>query len=552
MKKLLLASQSEKATRKNYCIFISTLCGWLIGLGSCHMINAKHHNEQSVEKQITGVLTTTKKETTENETVDEKHDPVSSVIEHFVLIDQKTELSKRDMRQLEHTTDHLATMLIKEKKKVVQSEDTIIGTANPPSQQHEPRYTIKEYSVPTTTWQVAKLNLHSSYIVIDQYSFFEPSDHFTIIHGSDPFPDISYTNVDTSILGEQQVFIQVTDSKGLVTTSELTIVINSPPEISIEQPFLLQQIGQPLDLRKGVLASDDEEGDLTSAIHIQTNLDTNSEGEYEVIYTVKDRHGAQHVAHAEIWVVNDVPVISAPSVIEQAINEPFIIFDYVEVKDEEDENIPLNETNIIETNFIPNKEGIYYFKIGNVKDQYGKLAMEKTVEVSITNEAPEIIQAEMRTNVFSQVSKEAYLTQVIVSDHEDSSEKLVVEIDEDSWSQIKTNELGEYRVLLQVTDTNGKSSEGYGLITIINEPPVFLGVKDREIVAGEVFDPLAGITVYDKEEKLLPEVEVSGTFNSTVPGTYLVYLSARDSFDRVTTSYRLNVLAKEESMEAEE
>ncbi|MFR1941708.1 MAG: hypothetical protein ACLSYA_02285 [Enterococcus durans] len=72
MKKLLLASRSEKTTRKNYYIFISTLCGWLIGLGSCHMINAKHHQEQSVEKQITGVLTTTKKETTENETIEEK------------------------------------------------------------------------------------------------------------------------------------------------------------------------------------------------------------------------------------------------------------------------------------------------------------------------------------------------------------------------------------------------------------------------------------------------------------------------------------------------
>ena len=54
MKKLFLASRSEKTTRKNYYIFISTLCGWLIGLGSCHMINAKHHQEQSVEKQITG------------------------------------------------------------------------------------------------------------------------------------------------------------------------------------------------------------------------------------------------------------------------------------------------------------------------------------------------------------------------------------------------------------------------------------------------------------------------------------------------------------------
>ncbi|MFS0925072.1 hypothetical protein [Enterococcus durans] len=80
------------------------------------MINAKHHQEQSVEKQITGVLTTTKKETTENETIEEKQDPVSSVIEHFASIDQVTEQSKPDIRQLENTTEHFTTMLVKEKK----------------------------------------------------------------------------------------------------------------------------------------------------------------------------------------------------------------------------------------------------------------------------------------------------------------------------------------------------------------------------------------------------------------------------------------------------
>ena len=65
-----------------------------------------------------------------------------------------------------------------------------------------------------------------------------------------------------------------------------------------------------------------------------------------MIYTVKDRHGAQHVVHAEIRVVNDAPIISAPVVIEQVINESFNIFNYVEVTDAEDGNIPLNETNI--------------------------------------------------------------------------------------------------------------------------------------------------------------------------------------------------------------
>lgn len=554
MKKLYLDDQNEQASRKKYYIFISTLCGWLIGLGSCHMINGEQYHEQSVEKKITGVSTTTKKETIGSKAIEEKHDPVALVIEHFESTEQVTVQRKPDIQQLSHTTNHLATMLVKEKKKVAQAENTIIEVSNPPPQQLSDRLNHENNVVTTITpWRAPKLNLPSSYLVVEQHSLFEMSNHFTVIHGNDPYPDVNYTNVDTAILGEQQVFIQVTDSKGIVTKSELTILVNSLPKITVKQPLIIQQIGQALDLRKDVDAFDDEDGDLTSTIHIDTNLDTNVEGEYKVSYTVNDRYGAQHVAYVEIRVLNDAPIISAPPVIEQAINEPFSIFKYVEVMDKEDGNIPLNDTNIIDTNFVPNKEGIYYFKIGNVKDQYGKLAMEKIIEVCITNEEPQIIQAEMEVNVFSQLSKEAYLAQVVVSDREDSEKKLAVVIDEDSWSQVDTNAPGEYRVLLYVTDTNGKSSEAYGIITVINEPPIFLGITNRNIVAGEVFDPLAGITVYDKEEKLFSEeIKVSGTFDSKVPGTYLVYLSIKDSFEYVITNYQLTVMADEESLEAEE
>ncbi len=551
MKKSFLVYLNRKVSKKNHFIFICTL-GCLVSLGSCHTFRANRYREQVNEKQSSRVVTTVdEKVGNENELIKETFDPVSLIIEYFESNDRFAVQKKPTVQQLERETEQLATTFVKEKNKLTLSSSS--STAIKEGADRTNSTLEHDFSEQDAeTWQAAQLLLSSAYHVVTQHSIFEPSDYFKVIPGTDHMPTISYTKVDTAVLGEQQVFIQVSDSNGHVVKGEFTLFVNHLPKIIVEQPLLFHQIGQSLDLRSGVSAFDYEEGELTSAIRIETNVDIDVEGNYEVVYSVTDQHGAEYKSYGEIRVINDEPIILSPLMIEQAINEPFNILNHVESHDREDGHITLNEKNIVETNFIPDKEGNYYFKIGNVKDQHGKSAVEKTIEVFITNEAPKILQSDMKVNVFSNVSKEDYLSKITVSDREDHSEKLIIEIDDNSWRQINMNELGEYVILLRVTDTNGKSTEAYGVITVINEPPIFLGVADREISIGEPFDPLEGITIYDKEEKLIPEaIEVTGLFDHMVLGTHIVYLSISDSFGQVTTSYELSVIEDKESLEVE-
>ncbi len=56
-----------------------------------------------------------------------------------------------------------------------------------------------------TTWQKPQISLASTYMVIEQYSKFEPADYFEILMGNDALPTVKHNFIDTSKLGEQNL-----------------------------------------------------------------------------------------------------------------------------------------------------------------------------------------------------------------------------------------------------------------------------------------------------------------------------------------------------------
>ena len=51
------------------------------------------------------------------------------------------------------------------------------------------------------------------------------------------------------------------------------------------------QVGQNIDLKEGVTATDDIEGDITSRIIITGQVDNQIPGTYDITYTVTDKDG---------------------------------------------------------------------------------------------------------------------------------------------------------------------------------------------------------------------------------------------------------------------
>lgn len=88
---------------------------------------------------------------------------------------------------------------------------------------------------------------------------------------------------------------------------------NSPPEIVLQGPAIdTLEIGATYR-DSGVLATDREDGDLTSAVDTSGEVDPATPGRYTITYLVEDSKGATGKAVRTVWVVDFSIVLKSPS-----------------------------------------------------------------------------------------------------------------------------------------------------------------------------------------------------------------------------------------------
>lgn len=70
-------------------------------------------------------------------------------------------------------------------------------------------------------------------------------------------------------------------------------------------------------------------------------------------------------------------------------------------------------------------------------------------------------------------------------------------------------------------------------------PPVMEGIEDTDILQGETFDPLEGVSAYDYDgNDLTDEIEVDGSVNSTILGEHNVTYTVTDDLGQTTSENR--------------
>ncbi|MDK4210112.1 DUF5011 domain-containing protein [Enterococcus mundtii] len=401
-------------------------------------------------------------------------------------------------------------------------------------------------------WQSPYVHANAPLQILPRGTVIDPFAYFTVVQGSDPVPVIHYTPVNPNESGYQVMQITAIDSKGKVSVATVTFLFNHSPIIQQVRQSPHITIGSSIDLLAGISAHDEEDGELTSEVQVQTTLQTEQEGSYEVIYSVTDQFGANTKLISNITITNEAPIISGPNQLVLPVDQSFSLFDYFSANDQEDGAINLTSDNILASDLVPYVPGNYFVRIGNVVDRYGKRAAERTIRVHLTNEAPTITNTHMTLPVFSELNKESYLAKLVLADREDPVEQLHVAIDLPFWEKIDTSRLNTYRFPLQVQDTHGELTKTFGSIQIINEPPVFSGIEDKKIIVGEEKpDLLAGISVSDREESIgIEDVEIVEEIAWDISGTYPVYLTVKDTFTETTVSF--HVIIQENNPEISE
>ncbi|MDA1530958.1 M4 family metallopeptidase [Bacillus cereus group sp. TH260-2LC] len=132
-------------------------------------------------------------------------------------------------------------------------------------------------------------------------------------------------DVDTSKPGKYIVDYSVVDSQGGKATVTQTVIVEGDGETSDLKPTLTVPIattitvGESFDPMAKVKAIDKEDGDLTSKVKVEGEVDTSKVGTYIVTYTVTNSKGHEEIAKQTVTITgreevkNDIPILKVPS-----------------------------------------------------------------------------------------------------------------------------------------------------------------------------------------------------------------------------------------------
>ena len=153
--------------------------------------------------------------------------------------------------------------------------------------------------------------INASDISISQYTEFNERDNVTAIDATDgdltSKIQITKNTVNTNVLGTYEVTYSVTNANSKTTTKTIKVYVvkNELPVIIAEDRNIL--INSKFNDKEGVVATDKEDGNITSKIIVEkNNVDPSKLGTYQVTYKVTDKANQTVTKTINVKVVDKV------------------------------------------------------------------------------------------------------------------------------------------------------------------------------------------------------------------------------------------------------
>ncbi|MDD3341417.1 MAG: DUF5011 domain-containing protein [Bacilli bacterium] len=230
-------------------------------------------------------------------------------------------------------------------------------------------------------------------------------------------------------------------SYGYIETSKLYVANKQPIIVASDRTI---NKGENIDLMSGVIATDPENGNITSSVSISGEVYINVPGEYKITYTATDSQQFSVSKTITVTVNGEsIPTITASnkSVTQYTSFNPK---DGVTAEDGIDGNIT-DKIEVITNTVNMDKVGTYKV-IYKITNSTGKSV---TKEISVTvkaNEKPVITAKDQTIGLHSTFDP---LKDVSASDTEDGNISNIEVIE----NTVNTNELGTYKVTYKVKDS---------------------------------------------------------------------------------------------------
>ena len=244
--------------------------------------------------------------------------------------------------------------------------------------------------------------------------------------------------------GTYEVTYKVTDKNNQTTTKTITVTVteNKKPVITAEDKEVVQ--GRKLDELEGVSATDEEDGPVEVKVKDNT-VNLEEPGSYTITYEATDSYNQTSEKTITVTVLKDeAPVINAE---DKTITQgtKFKPLDGVTAEDKEDGEI--KEIEVVTNEVKENKTGEYEVTY-KVVDSFNN-ETKKTITVTVVENQKPVINALDKTIYLNEEFDP--LEDVTAIDPEDGKIKDIEVIE----NNVKTEEIGEYKVIYQVEDSFG-------------------------------------------------------------------------------------------------
>lgn len=203
--------------------------------------------------------------------------------------------------------------------------------------------------------------------------------------GTDLTDDVTYEEtVNTDVADTYKVTYKVKDAKGKEASKTINVKVipDEKPVINASDKEIY--LNSKFDPLEGVTASDAEDGPIKD-IEYDSEVKTDTVGDYKVTYTVKDSHGQVTTKTITVKViVNQLPVINASDKTIY-LNSEFDPLDGVTASDQEDG--PISKIDVDLNEVKPDQLGKYKVTY-SVTDSYGQ-TVKKTITVTVSEKVLE-------------------------------------------------------------------------------------------------------------------------------------------------------------------
>ena len=337
--------------------------------------------------------------------------------------------------------------------------------------------------------------------------------------------------VDNTVVGSYTLTYSVSDtSNNQANPISRTVVVeeNTSPVITLlGASTMIVEVGNTY-IDPGVVGTDNYDNDsaITAAITSSGSVDTSSLGSYLVTYTVSDSSG-----NAATPVSRTVQVVDSTSPSISLVGDASMTISYqssfVDPGATATDNYDNNITSSIQVTGSVNENTLATYTLSfDVSDSSGNDAMTVTRQVTVADTTPPSITILGDETIYLAVGDSYSDAGATALDNYDLDISSAIT----QSGSVDTAVVGTYYIGYNVSDSNGNSApQAIRTVNVGTPPSISLqGDNPMTVEIGSSYNELGAIASDPEDGDLTDEIDISGTVNTNVFGTYQIQYSVTD------------------------